>query len=286
MSPIFDFTEVEIPYLQVEQTIAFFTRWEDIDVLVSRNYTGGNPQDADWQSLSIEDKPKGDINWETIQSEKVSLAKYAGSESFTVAFRYRAGAAGSSVWQIDSFNLGGAGLITKAKASASSSQEAAKPELEELYAASFEKDLGAFTSFVALGEAAWSVNAERSVAQISAFKKGASEAWLVSPEIDLSGVKTAELSGFFTTGFFTQDSDMAILVSEDFDKDPSVATWVELDMDRGQASEGSNWRDWGQKPASLQAFVGKKIYLGFRYLATEDKASTWQIKNLAVRGEK
>lgn len=287
LTPVFDLSEVEIPYFQLEQTIAFFTKWDDIEVLVSSDYKSGNPLDATWNTVEIVEKPKGDINWETIESEKVSLSEYAGSPTVSLAFRYRAGAAGSSVWQIDSFKLGGAGLLSKQVAKpALGLEEKPSSQLTEIYSASFEKDLGEFLNFVTVGETSWSVNEERKVVQISAFKKGASEAWLVSPQIDLSKAKKAELSGAFTTGFFTQQSDMEILVSVDFDKDPSSASWTSLEIDKGSSVEGSNWRDWGSKPASLDKYLGKKIYLGFRYRASEENAATWQIKSLSVRAEK
>lgn len=110
----------------------------------------------------------------------------------------------------------------------------------------------------------------------SATKKVESQADLVSPNIDLSGVQSAVLS-------FEHVSRFAANVWEElklFVTDDNGVTWTELLIPA--FSSGSDWNFVSSGDISLKKFAGKLIKIKFQYNSNANAYATWEIKNLKV----
>ena len=105
-----------------------------------------------------------------------------------------------------------------------------------------------------------------------------SEGYVVTPELDLTGLESA-----------TVDFNHAV----NFDTDPAARLSVEVRCD-GNATKlnginwpaGNNWTFVNSGNIDLSQFAGKKIQIAFHYTSTTGKAGTWEISDIAVKGKK
>lgn len=104
----------------------------------------------------------------------------------------------------------------------------------------------------------------------------ATDIWAVSPVIDLTNADSAELKFSQAANFLSGNLDMiSTAVREE------NGEWSTLTVDPMPA--GNSWT-YVDSSASLDAYVGKKIQIGFNYKSTDEVAATWEIKNLSVVG--
>lgn len=126
----------------------------------------------------------------------------------------------------------------------------------------------------------------------SAFKNDASwpsEAWLITPQIDLSRAKTPQLS--FDHAFNKAEGDFtnecAVMVSTDYVDDVTTATWTQLEWAVNEdgtlnVPAGTSWTFQPTGALDMSAFVGEKVHVAFRYTTVGGKSGTWEIKNLLL----
>ena len=114
----------------------------------------------------------------------------------------------------------------------------------------------------------------------SAFKDKAfaSESWLISPEIDLSKVKSATLT--FDHAINKGDAaniktNHVVKISKD-----NGATWDELAGVNYPAS--LSWTFVNSGKVDLAAYLGSKVKIAFQYMSSDASSATWEIKNLKV----
>ena len=103
-----------------------------------------------------------------------------------------------------------------------------------------------------------------------------SQAELVSPDIDLSGVSSAVLSFDHVQRFAGNVwEELKLFVSTD-----DGSTWEELLIPHYTSGSG-----WGFEPSgeiSLRKFAGKLVKIKFQYKSSTKHYATWEIKNLKV----
>ena len=103
----------------------------------------------------------------------------------------------------------------------------------------------------------------------------ASESWLISPEIDLAGQTAAYFTFEHAGGYFgTPSTDATVWVSKD------GGDWTQLTI-----ADGAYPTSWSFIPAGhwdLANYLGSKVKFAFKYVSTETKAGTWEIRNVAV----
>ena len=100
-----------------------------------------------------------------------------------------------------------------------------------------------------------------------------SEAWLISPAIDLSAVESATLA-IAHARKFGDLSQLAVKASADGE------TWTALELSAWP--DGSSW-DFVDATADMAAFVGKNaVRIAFVYTSSSTAAATWEIKTLAI----
>lgn len=98
-----------------------------------------------------------------------------------------------------------------------------------------------------------------------------SESWLISPEIDLTKAENATLT--FERVLY-KVNNITIWA-----KESGSANWNELDMPNKEVT--TSWTFQKSGDIDLNSYKGKKIQIGFKYLAT-DQAGTFELKNFTI----
>lgn len=112
----------------------------------------------------------------------------------------------------------------------------------------------------------------------------AAESWLVSPEIDLTEAKTAQLVFDAACRYIgaTIDESLKIKVSSDYTDNVQTAKWTEFTTTGW--TDGSNFTFVTLDAINLDEFAGKKIRLAFQYTSTTSCAPTFEINNIVISG--
>ena len=152
--------------------------------------------------------------------------------------------------------------------------------LEETFASSF----GSFKNYTTSGDGAWKIDfktAKASGYDNAAKKTTAGTYYLVSSEVDLTGVKNAYVTLDYILRYNKGDENQQLLIADHFDPAHPDQGWTVLNQ---KWTEGSDWKTFAnEKIAVPAAFLGKKIYIAFRYNTDDKSGSTWEIKNLKVQ---
>ena len=152
--------------------------------------------------------------------------------------------------------------------------------LEETFASSF----GSFKNYTTSGDGAWKIDfktAKASGYDNAAKKTTAGTYYLVSSEVDLTGVKNAYVTLDYILRYNKGDENQQLLIADHFDPAHPDQGWTVLNQ---KWTEGSDWKTFAnEKIAVPAAFLGKKVYIAFRYNTDDKSGSTWEIKNLKVQ---
>ena len=155
---------------------------------------------------------------------------------------------------------------------------------EVLLEESFASSLGSFKNYTTSGEGAWKIDfktAKASGYDNAAKKTTAGTYYLVSSEIDLTGVENAYVTLDYILRYNKGNENQQLLIADHFDPAHPDQGWTVLNQ---QWTEGSDWKTFAnEKIAVPAAFLGKKVYIAFRYNTDDKSGSTWEIKNLKVQ---
>lgn len=128
-----------------------------------------------------------------------------------------------------------------------------------------------FGYFAADASSVWTH--DNSYSCLKATSSEATEAWTVSPWIDLSEVKGAKLSFLHARNKNVDLTSLCgVYVKEE------GGDWQQLEI----ATWPTNWTFVSSGEIDLSAYAGNKIQIGFKYSSTAAATGTWEIKNLKV----
>lgn len=135
--------------------------------------------------------------------------------------------------------------------------------------------------------AVWTLDSQYGL-KASAYNKGiyVSDAWAVSPVVDLTGAENPKLNFNYAANNFKINNEMIGVA--DLTKYVSVSVreengqWVALTIPT--LPESFSWSFLDSGDIDLSAYVGKKIQIGFRYTSTAECAGTWEIKKAGISG--
>lgn len=154
---------------------------------------------------------------------------------------------------------------------------------EVLLEESFASSLGSFKNYTTSGEGAWKIDfktAKASGYDNAAKKTTAGTYYLVSSEIDLTGVDNAYVALDYIMRYNKGNENQQLLIVDHFDPAHPDQGWTVLNQ---QWTEAADWKNFvNDKVAIPAAFLGKKVYIAFRYNTDDKSGSTWEIKNLKV----
>ncbi len=160
-------------------------------------------------------------------------------------------------------------------------------EQKVIYTHTFEDGtLGDFTTQSVTGDQVW-VGDSRGYAfmtgYVSATRENlANEDWLISPQIDLSGVTTAHFTFDHVARYFADLANEAtVWISDNYVSGlPATANWTQVVTNPFRDPGAWEFESSGQ--LSLTAYAGKKIHIAFKYISTNTKAGSWEMKNFVV----
>ncbi|MEX0330434.1 MAG: choice-of-anchor J domain-containing protein [Puniceicoccaceae bacterium] len=215
----------------------------ELEVLISTDYDGLNPATATWTALGGA-LSQGD--YELVDSGIIDLSAYIG-EAVYVAFHYIStgtGGGDGAVYQVHEVSIYD----------------------DVIFFEDFEVDLGDFSavSLASNRDWTWGEFSGNGYAAANGFGGDtASDDWLISPDIDLSGTANPELT--YQTARNFGGPPLEVLVSTNYDGlNPATATWNAVG---GALSQGDyELVDSGE--IDLSAYVDQTINLAFHYVST------------------
>ena len=155
---------------------------------------------------------------------------------------------------------------------------------EVLLEESFASTLGSFKNYTTSGEGAWKIDfktAKASGYDNAAKKTTAGTYYLVSSEIDLTGVDNAYVALDYIMRYNKGDENQQLLITDAFNAEKPAEGWTVVNQ---KWTEAADWKNFvNDKVAIPAAFLGKKVHIAFRYNTDDKSGSTWEIKNLKVQ---
>lgn len=106
----------------------------------------------------------------------------------------------------------------------------------------------------------------------------ACEAWLISPEVNLSAASAPALS--FLTANSSTASPLSLMISENYQSGmPATATWTELNF----TIQKNSFTYCPSGEIDLSAYKNKKIRLAFKYSGTNSTGSIWDVDKIQIK---
>lgn len=137
----------------------------------------------------------------------------------------------------------------------------------------------------------WTCDASYGYLKASAYAGGAchaAESWAVSPAINLSDCTWATLT--FRHAINKIDNTdlmptmMTVWVCTDYAGNAATASWSQLTVPTYPS--GTSWTFVGSDDIDLADFCGNdKVYIGFKYISTEQNAGSWEVDAFKVVGD-
>jgi predicted extracellular nuclease len=151
-----------------------------------------------------------------------------------------------------------------------------------------ETDLTNWTNYTPTGNKGWTSNTydNNKYAQMSSYNTGvANEAWIITPEIDISGITAVDFTFDVKIAYWTHNG-LTILISENFDgTNVGSATWTDITSNftipQEPASGFGTFVNAGTMDISV--FSGT-VHIAFRYNGddTNGETTTYQVDNINV----
>ena len=110
----------------------------------------------------------------------------------------------------------------------------------------------------------------------------ASEAYLISPCIEIPMEGQTVVSFRHAAKFFQSTSQMTLWISTDYDaSNPSAAHWSQWPIPTYPTGQNWNWFDSGL--IDISGYKGQYVNVAFKYTSTTSYAPQWEIKNFSVQ---
>ena len=243
----------------------------DITIQVSSDYVfKENPNTATWTEVHA--NLVGGYDWENFITTEIDLSNFVGQQ-VCVAVKYLSTAEKAGTIEVKSIS------IEEGKANVGDDAG----ELQSLpYTQLFTTSFGTYTTYDVSGSQSWMIDFQTAkMTGFVDFVNYANEDWLISSPVNLSAQKVKATVSYIARYFNNLNSDVTFLVSTDYNIGdmPSTATWNELST---TLVAGSDWVTFSTLEIDLSAYSGSTIYFAVRYLSTDEKAGTIEIRSIAI----
>lgn len=280
ISPVIDLSGVTGATAQFNQACKFQTTIKDLCKFCVRA-----EGETDWTDLPITMWPENDNKWTWALSDKFDLSAYDGRK-IQLAFKYAGSPEGSDQWEIRNLKVSGEGDEITADIPDVPVQPGVVTMLDEPLAGSFGEFTVENINLDGLARV-WAEDTKYKCALATGFLKEdktnhAVDAWLVSPEIDLTGVKAPTVSFDHAVNYFSSlevaktQATLGVRVDN--------GAWLPVAIPVYGSNADFTFVNSGE--IDLSEFIGKKIQIGFHYTSTAAKAGTWEVKNVKVNATK
>lgn len=156
-----------------------------------------------------------------------------------------------------------------------------------LWEASFKTSDEGFTfDIVSLDPAlsyVWSYDKQYGYLKASAYvgQSYASDAWAVSPLLDMTTAKSPVLTFDHVVNKFPTLADAKRLCS--FGVREEGGAWQTLPI--ANWSDNASWKPFANSgDIDLSPFAGKKVQIGFHYTSEDGVSGTWEVNNIVIKG--
>ena len=250
----------------------------DVTIWASTNYIYGEmPETAEWNQIQVS-LTEG-TNWDDFLTAEISLDAYIG-QTITVAVKYLSTTAKAGTIEIKSISIeeGEAGGVTPPTPTPGGETQYMP------YSQDFSTEFGTYLPQDVTGAQSWMIDFQ--TAKMTGYVSGTNyenEDWLMSSPVEVSGVEHAKIVMLYIGRYFTNiNNDVTIWVSSNYEygQMPSTATWTQV---VSNLSEGTNWNDFLTAEISLDDFIGQTITVAVKYMSTNEKAGTIEIKSITIQ---
>lgn len=168
------------------------------------------------------------------------------------------------------------------------SSAAIQADTAMIFSEPFATSLGKFTTQSVVGAQTWAWNSS-AYAKITGYASSVNNAnddWLISPSINLANASSAllsfthahrygtDLTGLKTLKLYVTDSYISGAID--------TTKWTEFTFTH---TAGTSWTFVNSGDIDLSGYIGKRnVHFAFRYISDAVNSSTWEIKNVSIRG--
>lgn len=287
MSPPIDLTGDTAVFLSFEHSTGYLYSNPPanfLNVMVSKDYTTGDPSTATWQALTVANWYTG-TSFEFVESGLIDLSSYVGESNVHIAFKYTSNSSTGPTWEVKNMTLSTDGGSTPEEPDPDPAGTQSLP-----YSENFTASQGGFSiENISLGSLSfvWAFSSNYSCMKGSGYYNGNNncESWLISPPITLENETAAFVSFDHSTGYLYSNepsSYLQLMVSKDYESGaPSTATWSELTIPNWYS--GTTFEFVASGSISLSSYLGESnVHIAFKYTGTTEVAPTWEIQNFLV----
>jgi hypothetical protein len=162
--------------------------------------------------------------------------------------------------------------------------DGSKPS-EIIYWDAFDIGLRNWSTANISGDQVWTISTTsgNNYAKMTGYASGnfANEDWLISPELNLSGYKSAYVN--LDSDYNFAGDKLETYITTNYTGDVKTTTWTAINIPLDQTS---GWGFFNSGNVSLNDYLGQKVRIAFKYKSTTTSASTWEIDNFKVKGVK
>ncbi len=119
-------------------------------------------------------------------------------------------------------------------------------------------------------------------AKMSAYnsKEDSNIAWMISPKL---AVGNSSIMNFESAQAYpAEGTQLKVLISENYTGKVAEASWIELSIPNLATPADGNWSYVASGEVSLSGYVGKEIYIAFKYIGSNILSTAFEIKNLEI----
>jgi len=278
VSPVIDLSGVQNAILTFEHASKFFAQsaMDDCSLLVRE--LDKTRSASDWLIATVPAWPVND-KFQFTSSDEIDLKAFVGKK-IQIAFKYTSTANTAGTWEIKNVKI-----VDSTGSGGSGGSGGDTGETKSLpYQEPFSNDFGAFFQQLTSGSGAWVIDFKTAKAtgyDNSTKKTTAGTYFLISPAIELPATTAAHVSYEYILRYNKGDENQQVLISDDYDKDATKATWIVLKKNH---TEGSDWNTFSTADVTVPAsFGGKTVRIAFVYNTNATSGSTWEVKNFAIQ---
>ncbi len=288
ITPAIDAVGVDAAYVSFDYILRYAlasTMKENHQVLVSTNFTGiaSDVNNATWTPLSF--SPVSGSDWNTwYSSGRLAIPEeYLNTSNLRIALRYKATSEKAGTWEVKNF------IVSKGTGDSETPDEPLDDDtyISETFATSF----GVFTPFTVKGTP-WAI--DYSAATATGYDNSTkvttpSDAYLVSPAIDLSGTEAAHVSWQYILRYFTNNGQAKpgvtdeVIITNNYTGDPATTSWTVISP---TMTEGSDYTTWYDADVNVPASMLKANIVVALHYTCEENSATWEVRNFVLsKGE-
>lgn len=265
-------------YLEFQYILRYVRQGTVNQVLITDNYTG-DASTTTWTDITGTLTEGSD--WTTFLTYQRNIpSQFIGKSNVVVALRY-ACTTTSSTWEVKNLKL--------VEGQVQEDQPTPTPTTTDYLNETFATGFGVFSVKTVQGTA-WMIDFK--TAKASGYDNASktttpSDSYIISPAIDLSNSKGAELQFEYILRYYTSGGKVTsgvvdeVLITDEYDGDPTSPRWEDI---TGTLTEGSDWTTFATYKQDIPSgYLGvKTVYIALHYTC-QSNSSTWEVKNLTLK---